>query len=158
DGANNLLSQYHYDATGLLARKDLGNGTFTTYEYDAAGQLLHLINHAPDGSVNSRFDHTYDDLGRVITETTLAGTRTYGYDPPGQLPTVALPGGRLIQYAYDAAGTRILVPDDGVMTPYTTNNPNQYTAVGAATYAHDPDGNLISRSEGGQNWTFNYDD
>ena len=37
-------------------RQDNGNGTYTTYAYDAAGDLLHLVNYAPDGIVNSRFD------------------------------------------------------------------------------------------------------
>jgi len=34
---------------GQLIRKDLGNGVYTTYDYDAVGQLLHLINHYADG-------------------------------------------------------------------------------------------------------------
>ena len=27
----------------------MGNGTYTTYTYDLAGNILHLINYAPDG-------------------------------------------------------------------------------------------------------------
>jgi hypothetical protein len=51
---------------------NLGNGTFTTYQYDPAGQLQHLINFAPDNTINSRFDYTYNALGLRSTMTTLA--------------------------------------------------------------------------------------
>ena len=44
--------------------QDLGNGVYTTYDYDAAGQLLHLVNYTPMDSVLSRFDYTYDSRGR----------------------------------------------------------------------------------------------
>src|SRR6185436_12153827 len=80
DAAGAVIAGFHYDSAGRLQRKDLGNGAFTTYEYDAVGQLLHLVNHAPDQSINSRFDYVYDALGRVVTMTTLDGLTTYGYD------------------------------------------------------------------------------
>src|SRR5262249_25005650 len=130
DGQNNLVVHYTYDVTGPLKRKDLGNRTHTTYEYDPAGQLLHLVNSAPDGSVNSRFDYTYDELGRRRSMATLDGTTLYRYDVTGQLTSVLLSDGRSIQYAYDAAGNRLSVTDNGVTTNYVTNNVNQYTDIG----------------------------
>ena len=94
DGSGALIASYTYDSTGRLQRQDDGNGTFTTYEYDAAGQLLHLVNFAPGGAVNSRFDYTYDSLGRRTSMTTLDGTTNYGYDDTGRLTSVILPSGR----------------------------------------------------------------
>jgi RHS repeat-associated protein len=158
DGSGNLIVRYTYDGVGRLARKDMGNGTFTSYEYDAAGQLLHLLNHAPDGSVNSRFDYTYDDLGRRTRMTTLEGTTKYGYDADGQLTSVVLPGGRTIQYVYDPAGNRVSVTDNGVTTNYITNNLNQYTTVGTAQLGYDADGNLISQIDGSNSTIYTYDD
>jgi RHS repeat-associated protein len=158
DGQDNLIVHYDYFPNGLLRRKDMGNGTFTTYEYDAAGQLLHLVNHAPDGSVNSRFDYTYDDLSRRTSMTTVDGTTKYGYDADAQLTSVALPGGRTIQYVYDAAGNRVSVTDNGVTTNYTTNNLNEYTTVGTAQLAYDADGNLISQVDGSNSTIYTYDD
>ena len=64
DGNGNPIVTYTYDACRPADPQGQGNGTYTTYEYDLAGNILHLINHAPDGSVNSRFDYTYDSLGR----------------------------------------------------------------------------------------------
>src|SRR5262249_20138003 len=112
DGSNNPIDTYTYDAkTGRLTREDKGNRTFTTYAYDLGGELLHLINFAPDGSVNSRFDYTYDDLGNRTTMTTLDGQWTYTYDAIGELThavfassdPAAVPNQDL-QYAYDPAG------------------------------------------------------
>ena len=99
DGADARLVLYTYDPVGRLSREDNGNGTFTTYEFDDAGQLTSLVNHLPDGTVSSRFDYTYDDLGRRTSVTTLEGMTTFGYDAIGQLTLVVLPDDRTIQYA-----------------------------------------------------------
>jgi RHS repeat-associated protein len=157
DAADAPIVTYAYEGTGRLRQKDFANGTVTTYEYDASGQLLHLINRAPGGAVNSRFDYTYDALGRRTTMTTADGITTYGYDLAGQLTSVTLPGGRNIQYHYDAAGNRTTVTDGGVTTAYTTNDLNQYTAIGAATFGYDADGNQTSRTVGGVTQILRYD-
>jgi RHS repeat-associated protein len=164
DGNNALIAAYTYDTAGRLAEKDLGNGTYTVYSYFPNGAVRSMVNHGPrpsagvDGPVNSRFDYTYDKDGRVLTETTLAGTTTYGYDAAGQLTSVALPGGRLITYAYDAAGNRSVVSDSGgATTTYVANNLDQYTSAGAFTYGYDADGNLTTRTGPGGNTTYTYD-
>ena len=51
-----------------------------------------------DGTVNSRFDYTYDHAGRRTSMTTLEGTTNYEYDSIGQLTLVNLPNGRIIEY------------------------------------------------------------
>ncbi len=53
-----------YDANSNLQRTGCANNTedHTSYDYDAAGQLLHLVNDAPGGAVNSRFNFTYNSL------------------------------------------------------------------------------------------------
>ncbi|QLE55646.1 pre-peptidase C-terminal domain-containing protein [Nostoc sp. TCL26-01] len=148
---------YTYDGAGRVVREDNGNGTYTTYGYDAVGQTTSVVNYKADASVNSRFNYTYDNLGRKTSLTTLEGTTTYGYDAIGQLTSVTLPGGRKIEYLYDAAGNRISVKDNGVTTAYTSNNLNQYTTVNGVNRVYDQDGNLISKTEGGQTSTYTYD-
>src|SRR5262249_51218430 len=113
DGANALIVAYQYDAAGNLMRKDLGNGTYTTYSYEVASQLLSLVNFAPNNSVNSRFDYTYDILGRTTSMTTLDGLWSYTYDATGQLTHAiftsnnpAVTPNQDLLYAYDAAGNR----------------------------------------------------
>jgi YD repeat-containing protein len=166
DGNGAMIVTYTYDSVGRLSRKDMGNGTFTTYDYDLAGQLLQLVNHAPDGTVNSRFDNTYDQLGRRTTETTLDGEWTYSYDAIGELThavfvsnnPASIPNQDL-QYVYDAAGNRVSTTINGVTTAYTTNNLNQYTSVGSIDYTYDADGNLITQTNGADlTTTYTYND
>src|SRR5207253_464373 len=100
------------------------NSTYTTYEYDLAGQLLHLVNHAPDGSVNSRFDYDYDILGRRVRMATLDGVWTYGYDATGQLTHAMFASinpeipNQDLTYVYDAVGNRIRTIENGITTEY----------------------------------------
>jgi RHS repeat-associated protein len=164
DGSGNPIVTYTYYPNGLLQRKDNGNHTYTTYQYDAAGQLLHLINFAPDNSVSSRFDYTYDALGRAATMTTLDGQWVYTYDAIGELTHAvftsnnpAVVPNQDLQYSYDAAGNRTSAVVNGVTTLYVTNNLNQYTSVGSATYSYDADGNLIQVTDGGVTTTYAYD-
>jgi len=164
DGVGALIVQYSYDAGSRLSRQDNGNGTYTNTSYDVAGQVLSIANHAPGGAVNSRFDYTYDVLGRRVSMTTIDGAWTYGYDPTGQLTSAVftpvsgspVPAQNL-QYVYDALGNRIRTIENGVTTNYTTNNLNQYTNVGGDTLVYDADGNLISRSGPSGDATYTYD-
>jgi RHS repeat-associated protein len=150
DRSDGLIVTYTYDAAGRLSRKDNGNGTYTTYAYDANGNVLHLINFAPNTTVNSRFDYTYDPLGRRTTMTTLDGSWTYAYDGTGQLTRAifastnpAIPNQDL-KYNYDAVGNRTSTVENGVTTIYVSNNLNEYTSVGGVTQVYDADGNLVS--------------
>ncbi|MHB8954814.1 MAG: RHS repeat-associated core domain-containing protein [Pirellulaceae bacterium] len=156
DGGGQRLVLYQYDPAGRLVSEIRGNGTTTSYEYDAADQLLHLVHRAPDTTILSRFDYTYDDNGRRTSMTTLEGTTEYRYDAAGQLILVALPEGRIIEYEYDEAGNRRAVHDNGATTTYTVNAMNQYLAVGTTSQSFDADGNLVASasSSGPENYTY----
>ena len=95
DASGAAIVTYTYDAAGRLSSEEKGNGTWNkTYAYDKDGNLVQQVDDAPDGSVNSRFDNTYDADGRMISQSTLDGTTTYSYDADGQLTAVTLPGER----------------------------------------------------------------
>ncbi len=154
DASGNNIDTYSYDPAGALISEAKGNGTSTTYQYDANGDLLKLTNLAPGGNIaNSSFAYTYDALGRVISTTTGGATTNYGYDADGQLTSVSAPG-ESIQYAYDPSGNRTSVTDNGVVTNYSANSVNEYTAVGATTYGYDADGNMTSSTTGGATTTY----
>jgi RHS repeat-associated protein len=154
DGDDQSIVSYTYNDAGYLTQETNGNGTYTTYNYDSAGQLISLVNYDDEHTVNSRYDYTYDQLGRRTSLTTLEGKTDYGYDAIGQLTSVSLPDGRTIKYQYDAAGNRISVTDNSGITSYIANNLNQYTSVGGVSYSYDLDGNLIAK--GGET-TYTYD-
>jgi len=159
DAHGSLIVTYTYDADSRLSEKTNGNGTYTTYQYDADGNVLHLVNYAAGGTINSRFDYTYNSLGLETSEATLDGTWTYTYDVDGQLidavfastnPTVP---SQDLAYSYDAMGNRISTVINGVTTAYTTNDVNEYTSVGGVADTYDADGNLTS--DGTNTYTYN---
>ena len=111
DASGRRIILYEYDSVGRLCKESKGNGTWTTYQYNAAGQVEHLVNHAPDGSILSRFDYAYDGAGLCSGTITLDGQWTYRYDADGQLiyakfqsdNPAAIPNQELT-YQYDGAG------------------------------------------------------
>ncbi len=162
EGSGALLARYTYDAAGQLARTDNGNGASTLYTYDSLGNVTQIETVAADGSLTSQLDYTYDVDSRPITATSLDGTWTYTYDAAGQLThavltsTNASVASQDLTYTYDPAGNRTQTIFNGAVSNYTTNNLNQYTSTNGTTYGYDADGNLISKSAGGQTWNYSY--
>jgi YD repeat-containing protein len=158
NAANALIVGYTYDATGHVSRKTYGNQAYTTYAYDAAGDLLHLVNYGPSGAITSRYDYTYDAKGQKTSMSTLDGVWTYQYDPKGQVVAENLPNGSAILFTYDAAGNRIGANYYGRSTEYNVNNLNQYTSATGSSYTYDADGNMTSKSDNTGTTTYTYDD
>jgi len=73
------------------------------------------------------------------------------YIDPGQTDP-----SRTVQYQYDQVGNRTAVIDNGMVTPYTTNALNEYTAVGDTQYGYDADGNMTSSTVGSVTTTYTY--
>jgi RHS repeat-associated protein len=160
DGSGNPIVKYSYNNLGQLAAKLNSNGTSTVYGYDPAGNPLSIVNYAPDGkTVNSSFTYTYNLLGQVTSVTDSTGGVTgYQYDPIGQLTQVSLPGGRTISYAYNAAGDRTQVIDNGTTTSYSSNTRNEITQAGPAAYSYDANGNLHTVTDAGGTTSYDYND
>ncbi len=169
DGQERLVERYAYDQAGRLSRVDKGNGTYTTYGYDAAGRALEVLNHAPGGAVNSGFVYTYDARGlRSSMSVTLGamsqGLWSFDYDEGGRLTravfasaNAAVPNQEL-SYRYDRVGNRVRSLVQGTAVDYTTNDLDQYVAVGEETLAYDPDGNLIAWTRSSERVTYTYDE
>ena len=84
----------------------------------------------PDGSVQSRFDYTYDDLGRRTSMTTLEGTTNTSTTGPAGSP-VSLAGRADHSLRLRRRRQPSRVTDNGATTAYTVNELNQYVAFGA---------------------------
>jgi RHS repeat-associated protein len=159
DGDGNPIVTYTYNAAGELTHTDNGNGTYTIYTYDADGDVLSVVNDAPDGTANSSFIYTYNSVGEVASMATLDGVWTYRYDADGELiqavfasTNPAVPSQNQT-YTYNAAGDRTSTVINGATTDYTSNSVNEYTSVGGVTYTYDAAGNLISN--GTNTYTYN---
>jgi RHS repeat-associated protein len=92
-----------------------------TYDYDPLNRLTDA-----DYSDGTYFDYTYDSVGNRLTESTQAGTTSYGYDVANRLTSV---GG--VTTTWDANGNLL---SDGVNT-YTYDASNRLKAVSGAGYA-----------------------
>lgn len=151
-----LITAYSFDAAGRVTRQDAGNGSYTIYGYDEGNKLASLANHDPAGTIVSSYNYTYDELGRRTNMTTLMGTYSYTYDAADRLTSVSTPASRVLTYGYDGAGNRVSVSNDGDTTEYTTNELDQYTAVGDNSYGYDANGRLSSKTIDGESWEYSY--
>ncbi len=156
DGSGTAIVAYTYNNAGQLIRRDRGNNTHSTYAYDRSGRMTNIVHFGVVNQVVSRYAYAYDTAGRPITMTTLEGTWSYKYDQLGQLTRVTTPAGRIIEYAYDAAGNRTSVTDNGVTTYYIVNQDDQYTQVGGDVFSYDGDGNQIGQTGPAGSQTFGY--
>ena len=69
-----------------------------------------------------------------------------------------MPGGQTIAYAYNTAGDRTEVINNGTATNYASNADNEITEVGSATYTYDANGNLHTVTDAGGTTTYVYND
>lgn len=108
---------YTYDTAGRLQEVKT-NGTVTaTYSYDSNGNQLSLV--TPGGTTNGTYDaqdrltaygtatYTYSNNGELQTKVVGGQTTTYVYDVLGNLKSVTLPNGTLIEYVIDGQNRRI---------------------------------------------------
>jgi RHS repeat-associated protein len=96
-------NKYTYDGSNNLSAitDPLGHVTQIT-NYNGSGLPQTMID---ANGVTNRF--TYDIRDRLLTRVVLAAsgnaTNTFGYDSAGQLTSIILPDGSLLDYQYDAA-------------------------------------------------------
>ena len=152
------LVDYTYNAFSQIVTETRGNGSTTTYTYDAGERVSTITHRDAANAITGFFNYTYDALDRVKTVTDATGTTTYSYDLSGHLVGAALPGGRTISYAYDVDGNRVVVADSVAGTEnYTANAANQYTAAGGETLTYDQAGRVITSTVGGVTTSYSYD-
>jgi YD repeat-containing protein len=138
-----LQTKYAYDVLGRLISTTDPAGAITLTNYDVHNRVTSVV--AASGTTDSATtSYTYDDAGRVLTQTDFGGTTTYTYDGKGNRLT-----------ATDATGH---------LTTYTYNADNQLTKVTdplsrATSYAYDSFGDVIQTTDPLNNVTYSfYDD
>lgn len=151
--------QFEYNSRGLLSRKILGNGAFTTFNYvEGTTNLLSITNHDVNGTQSSLYIYHYDTKGRIIQVSTSEGNWTFGYDPAGQMIKWTNPGGDITTYNYDGRSNRVVTSVNGRKAGYETNNINQYLSFNQSDhFSYDTNGNLIRKLTRGRNETFIFD-
>ena len=97
---------YQYDENSNRSSIAYSSGVKEVYEYNKDNKIISLANKKPNGDEISRYNYTYDAVGRQATKTDSYGTTNYTYDKVGRILKVDGPG-KIDIYAYDGAGNRI---------------------------------------------------
>ena len=148
--------QFEYTEDDLLARREYGNGATTLYTYyDKSKRIKEVVNSLSDGTVLSRFNYTYDKMGRPISVFTPDGEWTLRYDKISQLIYWESQGHDLT-ISYDRNGNRIKTESNGEENGYAINNLNQYTQIKDKILTYDRNGNLVSETNQTTGETFQY--
>jgi RHS repeat-associated protein len=112
-------TEYSYDARHRLIGVTYVGRTQDnqTRTYDAASQLLSV--NEPGKSGKSDVAYTYDNLGRILAETSSGKTHAYAYDLAGNRITVTYGGtGTQLVSDYDAHNRLSTLTEDGRTTTY----------------------------------------
>ena len=143
---SSLISRFVY-SDGVVVRKILGNGAYTTYAYNEDRKLVHQANYLPDHTLSSSNQYDYDQKGRVTRIADSANrTWSYKYDITGQLTGWTSSTGEDVSFSYDTRGNRLMMQMRNSRENYFVNNMNQYTSYnGTEQFLYDLNGNLIRK-------------
>jgi RHS repeat-associated protein len=142
--------------TGVLTSTTLGS-TSETYTPNAFGEVQ---DYTAKFGTTTLLAESYgsDALGRIHTKTETIGgtthTTTYEYDLQGRLKDVLLDGVLTAHYEYDPNGNRTLGPSGEIGVP---DDQDRLTSYGTRTYTYGANGELATKTDGGQNTTYAHD-
>ena len=163
---SDYLATFAYNANGFLTQRTYGNGTTTNFAYDILNRLVQMIDNPNIANVQM----TYDAMGNMLSKKDIlhpTKSEAYTYDAlnrlsnfkQGEMTTgMEIPNPlKQVQYSLDALGNRTTVTTNGVVTNYTTNSTNAYTAISGGinmTLQYDNNGNIIG--DGVHTYQYNY--
>jgi YD repeat-containing protein len=160
DDGSGTTSQY--SASGEVVESTDARGQITNYSYDTNGRLTDVT--FSDGTSQA---YSYDAQGDLLTATaTDGGVTHYAYNAAGELSSVTDPSGRVESYGYNIAGQEIQrVEPDGSITNYTYNQAGQIAQVNdgngdlLVNYSYDSSGRPTGEVDGdGSTTSYVYDD
>ena len=141
---NGNTQSFSYNALGSLLEKKITTPEnvetdIETYAYSKIGNRVSMAN---DDETTSSI---YDDLGRIITETTGNVVKNYTYDAASNLKTYKLTRASTIEinlsYEYDYKNRLTTVKDSGTIV---------------ASYTYDNNNNLVTTTANGQITSYAY--
>lgn len=146
------VTNYEYDSNNRLTKTLRPDGSIETRQYDAKGQLTHSEDKAAEGTMISKYDYTYDEVGNIIEETSAIVKATS--IPTEDTIMVYGAGNRLISYngqivEYDNDGNMTTGPQKGKMETFTYDARNRLIGVGNTAYLYDAQNNRVGLNQGG---------
>lgn len=146
-----------YNAAGQKTSQGYANGITTTYGYNENGWLSSIV--ADHDIMNLQM--TYDAIGNMTERKDMLNadrTESYGYDVISQLTSFRRGTTVDKSYEFDLLGNRIRTLENGVVTNYTSNNVNAYTAITGGlsfTPQYDDNGNMLNDDKHTYAYDFN---
>ncbi|MGJ8676364.1 MAG: CHAP domain-containing protein [Akkermansiaceae bacterium] len=117
------------------------------YQYSLTGNLLSVtyLNESTANQLTRQSSQTYDELNRVLTETSSARTHTYSYDKAGNVQTTSYGNtGRFLDSEYDALNR---------LTTLTEKDSDAALTGKETTYAYALNGNITRKTLPNGNYT-----
>jgi RHS repeat-associated protein len=165
-----------YDADSLLTKagdltlsRDVQNGLLTgstlgsiTDSWNYNG-LAEPANYSAAYNATSLYtvQYTRDTLGRITDKTETIGgitnTYSYSYDLAGRLTEVKQNGTTISSYTYDSNGNQLSVSSPGGTIIGSYDNQDRLTQSGSTAYTYTANGELQSKTIGGQTTSYQYD-
>jgi len=150
-----------YDANGRILGMTGPNGLATTYQYDARGRVVSIVQ-SGTGIATRVTQLQYDAAGQLVKSTDSVGAEiSYGYNAAHELVSVTDSLGNKVVYSYDSRGNRVSDatqdPDGSVARSVgrvfdARNRAIQINAGGSVfKQAFDGVGNLLSETDPNNN-------
>jgi RHS repeat-associated protein len=144
---------------GLITATTVGNVTDSRNHNGFAELSSYSAAHSGTGIYSASF--TRDKLGRITQKVETIGgandTYDYSYDLAGRLTQVKKNGATVAAYTYDSNSNRLSFTGPSGTINGTYDNQDRLTLYGSATFAYTANGELQSKTAGGQTTTYSYD-
>jgi RHS repeat-associated protein len=165
ENVDESLEKFAYDPKGSLKATTNRRGETVNYVRDDAGRIIRKS--YPDGSAD---EFVYDENnGNLVEIRDAIGITTLEYDSTvgdHLLTKIVYPGGRLLEFQYDAAGRRIQMTDqDDYQLKYSYNSLGRLkdlrdrSGAELASYSYDVAGRLSRKNLANRTYTtYEYDE
>ncbi len=158
--ANIYVSNVDYNAAGQITKIVDGSGSTTNYTYDSKTlRLTTMVTTNASSQQLQNFAYTYDGVGNIltITDTVNTGNQTFQYDALNRL-TQSIGAYGTKTFSYDPIGN--LLTKDGLTYTYGVSGakPHAVTALSDGTIIqYDANGNMTKKTKGSEVWDYVYD-
>jgi len=171
EGSVNLASYVH-DAGNRIVTRTYSNGAVASYTYNN-NDWVTTLTHNSGGTMIPNiagFSYAFDNEGNILSaqkQHRTTNSELYTFDSDNRLVSFkegTYSGGDIplpltqTQFVYDGAQNRTTVVKDGIITTYTSNLLNEYTAIGTGipvNPTYDANGNMIT--DGNHTYTYDYE-
>ena len=161
DSSGVELVRYAYDGVGRVSQKLFGSGARTEYDRNGRGQIIRQVTYDASGSMLAEYEVVYDLTALPVQYTTPRGEYAYVYDQRGLLVRQvfeSIEGAEeTTLYERDLDGDLVKMRVDGVVTNFANDGLGRYTTIGSTTAAFDGIGNVRSKEDGGEAFSYTHD-